>query len=746
MAYIDAVKKKGRPTYVVFRGTTDDGSTTTDVAWANRAVATSAGPLEGRLLRVGTIVRGMPETAGGRIEAVSTSIDLDNSDGALDDLLAGTSTSSELDEYGEDSVLNLTGKLFHGVVDDDGTAYEKALTPTLFVSGTVVYDGRTASLPLSTKQDGLLGRSPLALIVDDVKGSKTQNPDTLVDCPDGEWFDDQGNTGAYGQAQFDADTSYWNESLEAAARFIYGAWAIPAIPVYRRSVEETRADDREPTGNVIQAATWFLFASLKEPVVGSFRLWRLATSYSVQRQLEPYARTIYKIQRWVQNVDGQWTQVWFCFSKASFKYRPGTDLEYEDQSLFWIPSNPGQLGTVAASPPPAKKDHGGPAAIIRALIYDHAGASAIDSTSFERVYQAIPYANLCGGMYTGSTPLQEVLTHVFQAFGIDAWLATDDTVRLQVTAAFAYADREAVAAGGLPWLTTSDIYGDTWREEIPRGSERRGAPVTRVTVEWTDEQREFYGASLLDTVPGNVTIPLGQRVESVVSGAWVNPDPKRAALAFSIGVSARAYATRRIGFVTHLWVGSYELGSLMYVSHPRGLEVSAAGGYERRLVRLERIEIDVGRETARVVFEDLGPASRLKPGLLDDYDEWLAKDHGGATLALAASTTVTCAGFFNAGHVGMTLVARGATNPANKNLPNRKIVAVPDADHATVNYAFGAAENIVGSGSGIDATWHLLYNHEVPPSAARAEKYIQVCKESNGLFTNGDPGFTYGNG
>jgi hypothetical protein len=740
VAYIDAAKKKGVHTYVAFRGTTDDGTTTTTVAWANRAIATSTGPIEARILDVGPIERGMPETSGGALESISTSLRLDNSDKGLDDLLTGTTTTNELNEYADDSILNLTGKVYDGVIDTDGTAYEDALTPTLYVSGSVVYDGQTVIVPMSSKQDNLLGPSNLQLTIQDILKSSAGAHG------DGTYYAQVASTsGAITQATFENVLSKWNTNLDAAAKFIYGAPVIPMIPVRRDSIEGTGI----AIGTVIDAATFFLFVSKDEPYLATFSSdfseWRIAFSLTDMRLATPLSPKIVKIERDVTDVDGTTRAIWVCYLQCQFRYETGSDIEYDDQQLALIPpsSVSTQLGIVGTGA--ARRDYGSPANVIKALVTDHAGSSVVESTSFTRLHKAIPHPGVCGGMYTGTTPLREVLSHIFEAFAIDAWMGTDDKVRLLAAAGYSLDDVDTVNAGSIPKLGLADIFGDSWQEEIPRGADRRGAPISRITVDWTDEQRAFWQSQLVDHVPGNVEIPLGQRVESRVSGAWVNP--RKASLALSVGAGHRAYVARRFTFETHIWVASYELGQLFYITHPRGLDVTGTTGYSQRLARLERVSVDTGRRTCRATFEDLGPSARLNPGILDDYGNWLLKSGSGDLTLTSASTTIaTSAAFFvDPDHVGATVVTRGAANTSNQG-PNRKIVSITDTTHAVVNYAYNATETISASGSGIDAKWHLLYNHELPPAGGRDATYIQVCEESTGLFTGGDSGFTYGNG
>jgi hypothetical protein len=751
MSYDTAVKKSGRPTHFVFRGQTDDGKgTITPVVWATRALAEAGGMREPRLRADFEINRAMPQRLGDRPARCSVGLQIDNTDQSLRALLIGTTSSNPKDEYTQGSVLNLSGQLFHAVVDEDGTTYEAAVTPTLQVAGDPVYRDGIVSLPMASDDDKILGRSRFAWQLREIntsrRGTDGADPDHGAEV-NGTWVQSNGTSGTLTQTDADSDFAEWQEALETPARFIYSS--AQALPLIR--VRSNPGIATTPGGGIrwANAISFFCFLTMLEPYVEGFSRWLFSVGNASDSQFPETlgGHRIHKIPRWVQDSEGAWKKVWVVYLKQSFVAKATNDKrQYQDQEL-WLSGLPPALGVADyphAGPPPPRTDEGTPARVIRRMVLDHARAtSPIDTASFDAAEAAIPFRDICGGFYEGTTPLAEVFTHIASAFGLTLWVGTDDKLHVMATGGFTPQDVATINAGGLDELTASDVMGE-WQELTPRTAGRRGAAVSRVTVDWTDQQSRFWGKDrLLRMIRASSRIPLSQIVEARVSGAWLNPDPARTLHALQRYAAACSYTTRRIQFRTRAWIAARELGTFMYLTHRRGLETTA-GGYARRLVRLEAVQLDAARRTALVTFEDLGPVSHLRFALLDDYANWIrGTPAAGNTLTLTAgSTAVACsAAFFAPGDVGKTLVLRGSGIPGNRR--NRKIVAFTNTTHVTVDFAMASNESIVAAGSGVDAKWLVAHNHGSPPGAGRELVYIQVGREDTGHFTDGSDAFSY---
>lgn len=746
MSYIAAAKKDGRPSWFVFRGQTDDGTTVTRVAWATRALAEAGtGMIEPRLLLDGGISRSMPQDVGGTPASCAVTIGLISTDDALRDLIIGTSSVDPSQEYSGGSLLNLSGKLYHAVQDEDGTIYDSAITPTLYVTGSPTYDGHVIHLPMSSNTDKALGRSKMAWTLEQITNSEpgTDGIDPAHGSEiDPVYVDSDGSSGALLQSDVSSALRDWKEGLDTRARFIYGG--SQGVRLTRVRALRAFVGDNSAGFEIAKKVSFFAFLAVLEPYTENFARWSisLGSADGAEEPISIGGRRIVKAARWMQDQDDAWRLVWVVYVLQSYrddKNVPSQQL-YQDQEL-WLSGMPDFIGLAGASPPPPKSAYNSAAYVVRRLVTDHSelGSGAIDTASFEIARKALPFSGLCAGMYAGDTPLRDIATHIAGPFGLLLWEGNDGKLRAQLAGQFSREELDAVDAGGLDELTEADILGD-WQEIIPRTAEERGAAISRVTTEWTDEQIRFWGNDYLtQSYRSSARIPLGQVVEARLSMAWVNPARGFAVLARYAG--ALAYPARRIRFRTRLWVASREFGTLMLLTHRRGL---ASGGYVRRLIRLEGVEVSPDLRNLVATFEDLGPVAGLKFALLDDYANWIkTTPAGGTTLTLSAGSTtaVASANTFAAGDVGATLCLRGSTIAGNRR--NRKIVAFTDARHVTMDFAAASDEVITMAGAGIDATWLVVYNHGLPPGGGRQLRYIQEGKESNAKFTDASDCFRY---
>jgi hypothetical protein len=231
------------------------------VAWATRPVAHPDGRLPG-IMRVDRITGGIPDLAGAAPEATATAIELDNSDGALTDILIGTTSASPAQEYLGDSVLNLQGALYHGVRDPvTGDYFEQAVTPNLRVAGAADYDGQLVTLPLATRTTTTssgVSRRPITVRM--MRESTTPRSDvTVVSCA----MDDSVVDPAWTIQRFrERRIRRGSTTLEELAPWAYGKNAIPL-----RSIS--------PTGST-QDISWLVCICTEayEPDISEASRWR----------------------------------------------------------------------------------------------------------------------------------------------------------------------------------------------------------------------------------------------------------------------------------------------------------------------------------------------------------------------------------------------------------------------------------------------------------------------------------------
>jgi hypothetical protein len=300
-----------------------------------------------------------------------------------------------------------------------------------------------------------------------------------------------------------------------------------------------------------------------------------------------------------------------------------------------------------------------------------------------------------------------------------------------------------VEAGGLDEITEADILGE-WRRSSPRNPGVRGAPITRVSIDWTDQQIRFYGTDYLQRSyrAGSQACRSGKALRRASLGHGCRP-----ARGFNVLSSVRQRLRLRQppdqSFRTRLWVAARELGTLMYLTHRR------AGERGRRLLAAPRAPGERGRGPGHAELRgDLrGPRASggLKFALLDDYANWIkTTPAGGTTLTLSAGSrnVVASGATFAAGDVGATLVLRGSVIPGNRR--NRLIDQFTNATHVRMDLPAASNEVITMAGAGIAATWLIAYNHGLPPGGGRQLTYIQEGEESSGEFLDATECFIRG--
>lgn len=720
MAYYDVARDRASYDFaIVFRGTFNSSAA---VAWSTRPVKTATGLLDGRMIIDGTMGSGLSQSSGGAFRLPSLTIVLENSDDAITKYIVGTTSSSASAEYRGDGMLNLTGVFYHLVRDPvTGATYEQALTPTMCARGSLEYDGFKIAIPMAARQDKVAGRSKFIFAVRDLAKSTDGGFSGGVNYT----FD--GTTSGYQQVDCDGDMLRIAESLDAHVPYIYSTNAFPLIPL-------TQFD---------MGALMLWGVTMAEPDLSRWPTWPIYadtfdTPVGVTGNDNDFigTRTLKVIQRAVVTPDGATANVWLLMVELHAYVKPSDGLK---RATYFMLGDP-FLGVAGSLSYP---DHFGPAGVIRAMARDHSevGSSSVDSTSFARASIAIPRSYV-GGTFTGDNELAREFEAITRVAGISIFLGKDNKLHAQVNRSF-NSDDQATIAAGLPHITHADIIGG-WKETVPWDDpEQLGAPVSRLRFDWSDQQKRFWGSRLPATAAGNTSLPMAEIREGTLPGAWI--DGRSAVKATIDNAVRRAFVGRRIECICRAWVATMEIGTLFWISHPRGLS-NAGTGYFTRVVRLEDCEYVPGEDGARCRFEDLGSIASNKLGKLDTITNWIGTTPAaGRTLTLAAGSPNVVAGAatFAPGDVGKNLWTQGSAFRSNTG--SRKITVVGDSTHATVDQDYGHAETLVAAGSGWTAAWSVMETQGSKGSAYRSDR-IRQCVEATGLFRDGaTAGFQYSN-
>lgn len=711
MTWDDLARRDSVSAYFVFRGTFASGAA---VRWATSRPRFLSPALDPRMSLPAPIVCGMPETMAAPPERVSTSITLDNSDGALTNYFAGGTDT--LTAYEGDSFLNLTGQLYLGLVADDGTCQEEAVTPTLCVVGSPSTNGTQITLPLSSDDRDILGPSPKMIELGDLFDAARTSLTASGDMIDG-----AGNTstGWYTSA-------VWNVLLGAVsveeaqfAPWVFGRAAFPCI--------------RVSTNGSFGGRTYLVGLTASQPSIAQFPDWDLHWSKhgsAISKGNVLLVRAPFSHER----ADGSTVAGWLLLLELS---ELAPERDDEDPPLFAIPPTNAHLGIPSGT-------KATPSNIIRRLITDLSagGLGGVHASSFDRAAKDVPTAGAFGGAIRSDAAIAEVVTHICGATGIALWHGADD--RIHALAVGAWNASDVTEAASAPHLREGDIFEGTWSERIPSGDER-GAAATRVSVDWPSEASDFWGRdNTRARAPGVTELEIREENEARIPGAWVFPPASAHALS-EVG-GRRRHVYRRISFVTHAWVAALGVGALVRVSHRQGMQ---AGGYNRRLMRLLRYEILPAEMAARCEFEDCDALENTHAGVLDSIYNWVRyrpspdAEGVGATFTVSASaggTLVTCShAVFSAGMVGCSLWTPGATTASDR---ARRIASFVSTTQVQVDRAYVGALSVGVSAEcdPWDEPWIVMDNHDTKGAAYRPD-YIRLSEEATGEFTDGTSGF-----
>jgi hypothetical protein len=735
MSWLTEAQQANYTAYVVASGAFYDSSDvqTSTFYWSTAFVGhSSAGLYDGRLLDVGSIVSGFPETIGGAPERTSCTLTLDITDGRLRKWLVGATGSDASLEYLSDSVLNLKLTLYHGIKTPAGAFVEQQISPTMYCSGPVTFTETTATIPLASRDEQILGPPKWVITLRDIKTSASGG------FADGTSYFRDGSNATLAQTAFTdligPNGGGMTENLDSVAPILMG-----------RNVFPTTLAISSAAVDADQGSTMFVVGvTVTEPVINTFEQWEIRTGTYDGEQANwvtstpPYDTSISlnKIKRRCTINRGATTaDVWVVYlSVGGVSSTPSEIDSLENGQHFLVPSGTVRIGIVSTS-------GANPARVIQALVTDwsEGGAAGLLVADFTRASQAMQSLNgTIGGTISGPTNLHEIFTHICEASGLTIWVGRDNKLHCLPGGAWNAAD-VTTAAGTLPHLRSVDVLGD-YQETIPRGADERGAALSRLSIEWSSDQQDFWRSEdhLPRTAPGNTTLPLSYKNEGRASGAWVFPP--RALDVFSSSAARRAYVTRRISFLAPLWVCAYELGQLFRFSYSLGAGTGAAAGYSQRLVRLERTEINPLEDTCRVVLEDLGPIEAVKPCTLDTIDNWTrfySTDSAKKISVSAASAVVTCTAWNPVTEgvaVGDNLWTFGLADSRDRRSVR---INARDATTMTVDFNYYATEaNLAASAADkIDAPW-IVVKSQATQSPTNTTK-LTLAREGTALFDDG---------
>ena len=562
MSFLTAIKRPGAEIYWLARYTFG-GATGATGAWATRAVAKTTEYLEGRILSLGSINYGLPESPGALPERWTASLVLDASDTVLQPWVLGTASASPSTEYEDDGFHNLRVTLYHCVKDTDGTFYEQQATPELVCVACKPIGGTKLALGLASREDGALGLSGFTATVRQLAEGQGKTDGTKA------YFD--GSTATF---TWSGDFVDWQQvmlggdALDDTVPSAYGRALVPFLRLTKPSNTDfgllfIRHGDRSaPDLTDVEQWKWFKERFEQELPADGF---------------DRPASYLWSCEVTIDDENGDPLDVWVVGAALSIspdiEMELGLDGTRTDHNaggvagtapVFVLPALLNDLSARNASGPTT------PVRLFKEIVTDHAedGAAAIDSTYFDRAGHEGGGLTV-GGLVRGNGSIAEWSVHIFEPWGISLALTRGGKLAPFAPGRWGAADVSA-AAGTLPHLMDSDVFEADYEEPIPLSPAEAGAAVTKVSLDWTEEQRKFWPRHMLKArAPGAMAIPLGGEVEGQASAAWLVPGRSDRALAHL--AERRNFITRRIRLATHVWVAtSYWIGDLFRLTYALG--------------------------------------------------------------------------------------------------------------------------------------------------------------------------------
>lgn len=524
---------------------------------------------------------GPSSSASGNPELPSTSLEIDNGDGALSRLFLGVPPGSadSVEEYQGDSLLDLRGALHLVTVDSAGEITTRQMSPPMVLSGPVVSSVGSLSISLAADANGALGAARSLRTLRDwlaLPGAEViEMGDNVAEIfehhasPRAAWDALRGSESdqivpwVYGGAPFKL-----TQVIEGDVCFFVGA-----------VLDQVSPSAVDPTYDLFQVI------SIRDGKPTSPRWSAWGWSYRVR-------------------VDGR---VLLCFAI------PEAELEfYGVEGEMWCrPERSARL----------------PTEILRRVLADHCpgGVSAFDAGTLADAGDGLAHlSGALAGLLETETTIGEVLEHVCPAIGLRSWIDVDGVLK------FALRDPPRSEWKGRAPQFVLEAHDDlplttdgmpSWSETLPTDPDDVGSAASHVAIDWPQWATTVFPRQTAprQTIPSEWVHPLAAELR--ISGQWIHPDAGDAVL--DLAEDRAAWPVRTISFATNLDLADVPICSYGHVSSEWGHAVDGFG-VEGRLVRLVRLDVRPGDFVVVATLEDMGAVDALVESKLDSRANWIA--------------------------------------------------------------------------------------------------------------------------
>lgn len=704
------MRKASSIRYWVFRG--QAGSR--PVAWGTSSVKAPAGVVSPVLIAPPEPVAVGPAlTVGEPPPAVTTSLQLADPDGELAALVLPNKRG----------LNGLTGRVYFGEITGDSIS-EKPISPTMHISGNVVHEDGVTTIQMQSDDSHVLGRSISLWSVQEVLGGELLGVDYLsgpiLDFLLYSYLEGRPLADLLSDAR-----AFLDQNQGTVVPWVYDPAIVEMIPL--------NSDyPRFWIGGVQSASVARRFTTVVGDFDGSLRpLKYISRTSPVEFILE------------MSLVD----QLGSARNVAVRMYVQAeqSDTEPSRHLRFMDPAGP-----LSGVSPPRQ---------LLNIIRDHspAGLSGVDSISFlETEGQAnTVFGRACGGVFgdDGAT-IREVIQHIAPICGMRVWLGVDDKVYVSMSG-YSYEDSHK-AKGSLVELQEGDVFpkdtsgSPAWRAEIAGDPTDDAVGAARVSIEWSEDQRRIYPLETSSSVPVLGQGPGDADRERIISGAWIVPARGADVVgAIQAGISSDA---ARVELSTHLGAHALKPAQLIRVTHPRGLGLPGMG-WDRRLARVDQVQVMPGEDATRLLITDLGLSERMRLGLLDAVNEWIVykPDDPSAILEIEKDgefefVIKNLRDWFDGADWGSTAFVvwtPGASEEAHRRSwrilhDDGNGVRVVTAEEGLPSQSYvhpSFSDSIIGVG------WAVLRTDLLDPFFR--ESFIRSADKQSGEFESGRPGFQY---
>lgn len=642
----------------------------------------------------------------------------------------------------------VTGKVYVGEIED-GQATETAVTPTMYAMGNSEHKDGTTTVHLQSDSSHILGRSIALWTVEEILLGSYDPSRSAVPIERRSWsgfvgyFHDGVPQPIPWQDLLGEIRALSTENLSAVVPWIYGPALTEFTPLssgYPRVwIEGVRtATDRPPTGTDSR----YRLLSEQDGVLVPYDAF-LGPMVAMRTPL------VVDLPMVIDDRNKGHREVWVRFG---FQPEPPGEEDPEEASrLVQVQQE------IARAPGATWIDYRNPPAMIAQVIRDHApsGGGGLHVTSFARASRDCDptYGEACAGVFgsEGAT-IGEIIQHLAPLCGARVWLGTDDKLHCGL-AGYTFEDQEAAKGDLLELLPGDDFPADTdntpsLSAEIVGDPDDDSSGVARVSVEWSDLQRDIYPIEVASTIPSLGSGSDDRERERILSGAWLHP-PRGRDVALAI-MSGMAGDTARASLSTHLAVQGVAIHQLIRLSHPHGLALPGKG-WDRRLARVEGVEVMPGEDAVRLTLADLGLSERMRLGVLDLAEEWILfvasglqdvtiQQHDVGLLRVDGVLSYYSAPWDDG---TMTIWTPGANQPSYRrswkivgSSGTGVVVEQGDATWVGQSSVQGSyADAVLGGG------WAIMRTDKLDPDY-RAD-FIRACDAATGEFDSGRAGFQW---